>query len=163
MLISRTKLGYAKWKAIARERERERVCVCTDVFELDEAEVAEVGDGVVSGLHRDDELHQLHRLRPEQVHRRDPPSANISHFSLARAQRHTQWQGRTISVWGEVRWSRLMLSATGFHVPLPYIVFWGVFSGITYSIIGNGWNWKGRRGEEPCLDNMITGHMSEVL
>lgn len=45
------------------------------VFELEEAEVAEVGDGEVRGLRRDDDLHQLHRLRPHQIHRRAAPAA----------------------------------------------------------------------------------------
>lgn len=35
------------------------------VFELDEAEVAEVGDGEARRLGGDDDLHQLHRLRPQ--------------------------------------------------------------------------------------------------
>lgn len=36
----------------------------TYVFELEEAEVAEVGDGKVCGLDGDDDLDELHRLRP---------------------------------------------------------------------------------------------------
>lgn len=36
---------------------------------MDETEVPKVGDGVVSGLNRNDELNKLHRLRPEQIHR----------------------------------------------------------------------------------------------
>ncbi|BAT10148.1 Os10g0184250, partial [Oryza sativa Japonica Group] len=49
------------------------------VFELEEAEVAEVGDGEVRGLRRDDDLHQLHRLRPHQIHRRAAPAAAARH------------------------------------------------------------------------------------
>lgn len=44
------------------------------VFELEEAEVAEVGDGEVRRLGGDDDLHQLHRLRPHQIHRRAAPA-----------------------------------------------------------------------------------------
>lgn len=48
------------------------------VFELEETKVAEIGDGEVSGLDGDDELNQLHRLRPEQIHRRTA----THHFSV---------------------------------------------------------------------------------
>jgi hypothetical protein len=36
--------------------------MCTDIFELDETEVADVRDSVVSRFDRDDKLHQLHRF-----------------------------------------------------------------------------------------------------
>ena len=50
-------------------------CVCAYVFELEEAEVAEVGDGKARGLGGDDDLHQLHHLRPHKIHGRAPPAA----------------------------------------------------------------------------------------
>jgi hypothetical protein len=36
--------------------------MCTDVFELEETEVAEIRDGVMSRFDRDNKLHQLHRF-----------------------------------------------------------------------------------------------------
>lgn len=48
------------------------------VFELEEAEVAEVGDGEVRGLGGYDDLHQLHRLRPHQIHRRAAAAASAT-------------------------------------------------------------------------------------
>lgn len=35
---------------------------------MEEAEVAEIRDGEVSALDGDDDLDELHRLRPEQIH-----------------------------------------------------------------------------------------------
>ena len=34
------------------------------VFELEEAKLSEVGNGLMSGLDGDDDLNQLHRFRP---------------------------------------------------------------------------------------------------
>jgi hypothetical protein len=45
------------------------------IFELDEAEVAEVGDGEMRRLCGDDDLHQLHRLRAHQIHGRAAPAS----------------------------------------------------------------------------------------
>jgi hypothetical protein len=52
--------------------------MCTDIFELDETEVADVRDSVVSRFDRDDKLHQLHRFWPEQIHRRTASSSCYS-------------------------------------------------------------------------------------
>lgn len=41
----------------------------SDIFELEKAKIAEVGDGVARRFDRDDELRQLHWLRPQQIHR----------------------------------------------------------------------------------------------
>lgn len=46
---------------------------------MEEAEIAEVGDGPVSRLDGDDELSQLHWLRPEQIHRRPAISSVPPH------------------------------------------------------------------------------------
>lgn len=54
------------------------------VFELEEAKLSEVGNGLMSGLDGDDDLNQLHRFRPEQIHRRTAPSSSsapIHHLS----------------------------------------------------------------------------------
>lgn len=55
----------------------------TDIFELKEAKVAEVGDSAVSGFDGDDELNQLHRLRTEQIHRRATTSTRYLSHSLS--------------------------------------------------------------------------------
>lgn len=52
------------------------------VFELEKTKVAEVGDSEVSGLDGDDELNQLHRLRPEQIHRGTAPCSSHCRCSL---------------------------------------------------------------------------------
>ena len=58
------------------------------VFELEEAEVAEIGDCEVRRLSGYDDLHQLHRLRPHQIHRRAAPaSATTRHGWRARVPR----------------------------------------------------------------------------
>lgn len=58
----------------------------TYVFELEEAEVAEIRDSEVSRLDGDDDLDELHRLRPEQIHRRTA----LSH-SLSLSQSQSLW------------------------------------------------------------------------
>lgn len=58
----------------------------TYVFELEEAEVAEIRDSEVSRLDGDDDLDELHRLRPEQIHRRTALSHSLSLFSLSQSQ-----------------------------------------------------------------------------
>lgn len=55
----------------------------TYVFELEEAEVAEIRDSEVSRLDGDDDLDELHRLRPEQIHRRTALSHSLSLLSLS--------------------------------------------------------------------------------
>lgn len=55
----------------------------TDIFELKEAKVAEVGDSAVSGFDGDDELNQLHRLRTEQIHRRATTTTRYFSHSLS--------------------------------------------------------------------------------
>uniref|UniRef100_J3LM19 Uncharacterized protein n=1 Tax=Oryza brachyantha TaxID=4533 RepID=J3LM19_ORYBR len=54
------------------------------VFQLKEAEFAEVGDGEVRRLRGDDDLHQLHRLRPHQIHRRAAPAPAARHGGCSR-------------------------------------------------------------------------------
>ena len=64
------------------------------VFELDEAEVAKVGDGEVRGLEGYDDLHQLHRLRPHQIHRGAAPApATARHGRRARVPRRVSSRG----------------------------------------------------------------------
>ncbi|KAH0464982.1 hypothetical protein IEQ34_005085 [Dendrobium chrysotoxum] len=55
------------------------------IFELNEADISEVGDGEVGRLHGDDDLHKMHRLGPHQIQRRAAPApaatAAICHIS----------------------------------------------------------------------------------
>lgn len=47
----------------------------TYVFELNKADISQVGNSEVGRLHGDDDLHQMHRLRPHQIQRRAAPAA----------------------------------------------------------------------------------------
>jgi hypothetical protein len=62
--------GHWVQERVDPEIKRERAYI----FELDEAEVAEVGDGEVRGLGGDDDLHQVHGLGAHQIHGRAAPA-----------------------------------------------------------------------------------------
>lgn len=48
-----------------RKKERKKKVISgANIFELKESKVAEIGDGAVSRFDGNDELRQLHRLRP---------------------------------------------------------------------------------------------------
>lgn len=50
------------------------------VFELNKTEIAEIGHGEMSRLDGDDELHELHRLRAHQIHRRTTSPFPLPHL-----------------------------------------------------------------------------------
>lgn len=52
----------------------------TNIFELKKAELAEVGDGAARRVNRNDQVHQLHWLRPKQIHRW--PTIHFFFFSI---------------------------------------------------------------------------------
>ena len=47
-----------------RRERKKKVISGANIFELKESKVAEIGDGAVSRFDGNDELRQLHRLRP---------------------------------------------------------------------------------------------------
>jgi hypothetical protein len=79
----------------AKEREG-----ATHILELQEAKLAEVGDGDARALGGDDELHIAHLLRPKVVHRRQPvkhphPAPSLPPEPPSRSCRRFAGAGRT--------------------------------------------------------------------
>lgn len=59
------------------------------IFELEKTEITEIGDSNAGGFDGDDDLNQLHRLRPHQIHRRATPPASVTSITVAT---HLRWK-----------------------------------------------------------------------
>lgn len=108
-------------------RQRERKGGGTHVLELEEAELAEVGDGDARALGGDDELHVAHLLGPQVVHRRQavehphpapslPPEPPSRSFQKVRGRGEDERAGAVVRL-SDVRSEGARYSALSILVP----------------------------------------------